>query len=230
MSAADALAALARLKIDPATVPGFVGAHLERDAVVVTARMGYPADREPSEADACEALRRHKAYRTHHRQGGLWTLTFNLPSPEALAGEDPFARERRAAAEVTRQREADAVAADLAHLDRIFGDVTAEIARADATHGPQDSMPLGGTADLRDAYASGETADAVRGACDRAHADGSCTWVHVEAEELAEAADANTAAEQRTEWVQVAAVAVKAIRALDRQKLREASQSEAPAL
>ena len=89
-------------------------------------------------------------------------------------------------------------------------DVHAERTRQHTLHGEQTLAD--GTAEAWDQV----EADAARLRCDRATLAGSVTWRHVLEEEVAEAfAEADPVA-LRAELVQVAAVAVQWIEALDR--------------
>ncbi|MFL6073022.1 MAG: hypothetical protein ACJ73S_06445 [Mycobacteriales bacterium] len=93
-------------------------------------------------------------------------------------------------------------------LEAVLADVATERAAQDARWGPQD--PPDGTGP---AYA-GE-ADALREACGAAFRDGAGSWRHILAEEVAEAFAEDDPDRLRAELVQVAAVAVKWIQALD---------------
>jgi hypothetical protein len=93
-------------------------------------------------------------------------------------------------------------------LEAVLADVTAERVAQDARWGPQD--PPDGTGP---AYAA--EADALREACGAAFRDGAGSWRHILAEEVAEAFAEDDPDRLRAELVQVAAVAVKWIQALD---------------
>lgn len=62
-------------------------------------------------------------------------------------------------------------------------------------------------------------ADELRRVCQAAAADGTVTWAHILTEEVAEAFACDDPARLRTELVQVAAVAVAWIEAIDRRAL-----------
>jgi hypothetical protein len=89
-------------------------------------------------------------------------------------------------------------------------DVHAERTRQHERHGEQN-LP-NGTADAWDQV----EADAARQRCDRATATGSLTWRHVLEEEVSEALAEVDPEALRAELVQVAAVAIQWIEALDR--------------
>lgn len=98
-------------------------------------------------------------------------------------------------------------------LARVLVDVVAELARAVTVHGDQDDV-AGYTAAPR----IGVAVDARRD-CRTAFAAGAGSWAHILVEEVAEAVDEaadGDVHDLRAELVQVAAVAVRWIRALDR--------------
>lgn len=89
-------------------------------------------------------------------------------------------------------------------------EVLGERERQDARWGEQNHPD--GTGDLV------EVADAVftRQLCDDAFRDGEGTWLHILAEEVAEAFAESDPAKLRVELIQVAAVAVAWVEAIDR--------------
>jgi hypothetical protein len=93
-------------------------------------------------------------------------------------------------------------------LESVLADVIAERAAQDARWGPQD--PPDGTGPAHAAEA-----DTLRDACAAAFRDGAGSWRHILAEEVAEAFAEDDPDLLRAELVQVAAVAVKWIQALD---------------
>ena len=88
--------------------------------------------------------------------------------------------------------------------------VAAERERQKAIHG-QQNLPDG----TGDPWDEAER-DAARVRCDRATLGGSLTWRHVLEEEMAEAMAETDATALREELLQVAAVAVQWVEALDR--------------
>jgi hypothetical protein len=107
-------------------------------------------------------------------------------------------------------------------------EVGAERERQDAKWGEQNhpdgtgafSVREGGRV-LPDEYVGAVRADRAReakSACDRAAAEGRLTYLHILREEVAEAAAEHDPALLRAELVQVAAVAVKWIEAIDRRR------------
>jgi hypothetical protein len=92
----------------------------------------------------------------------------------------------------------------------VLGEVLAERERQDAKHGVQDLPDDTGHNWLR--------ARAVedREACDRAAKEGLLTWRDVLDEEVSEAYAESDPAKLRAELIQVAAVAVKWVEAIDR--------------
>lgn len=121
------------------------------------------------------------------------------------------------------------------HRHKVLGEVDAERTRQDAKWGEQNHPDVdrvltdreGGCsiAEMAEWY-SVPTATAARDFCDIAAKRGGCTWAHILVEEVAEAIEAATLEQQdaidtgalRKELVQVAAVAVSWIEAIDRRK------------
>lgn len=103
-------------------------------------------------------------------------------------------------------------AATSAHtgLDRVLADVTVEREAQHDTWGIQQ-LPDG----TGPRWAT--VADDARRECERAAAAGELTWRHVLVEEVAEALAEDDPARLRAELVQVAAVAVQWLQAVDRQ-------------
>jgi hypothetical protein len=96
-----------------------------------------------------------------------------------------------------------------AELAAVLTEVAAERRRQDERWGPQNHPD--GTGDWL-----GAAAALVRKDCDQAAASGKLTWRHILQEEVAEAAAEEGPAELRRELIQVAAVAVAWVEALDR--------------
>src|SRR5581483_7213285 len=92
----------------------------------------------------------------------------------------------------------------------VLGEVSGERDRQEAKF-PEQELP-DGTAENGDV----ELASAARWACDRAAADGSLTWRHILKEEFREALAESDPVLLRAELVQVAAVAVRWVEAIDR--------------
>jgi hypothetical protein len=92
----------------------------------------------------------------------------------------------------------------------VLRDVLAERVAQDHRWGRQDHPDGTGNADLRVA------AEQARAACQRAAGDGSLTWRHILTEEVAEAFAEPDIEQVRSELIQVAAVAVAWIEAIDR--------------
>jgi hypothetical protein len=97
---------------------------------------------------------------------------------------------------------------------RVLEDVAAERARQRARYGAQ-ALPDGTGGTFR---AAGRRLSQRR--CDRATAAGRVTWAHVLEEEVSEVLAETDAELLRAELVQVAAVAVQWIEALDRRRRR----------
>jgi hypothetical protein len=97
----------------------------------------------------------------------------------------------------------------------VLGDVAAERTRQDEKWGPQDH-PDGTGGRWR-----GITAAAAKRECQEAFAAGRGTWALVLQEEVAEVLAESDREALRTELVQVAAVAVAWIEALDRRDAKE---------
>jgi hypothetical protein len=91
----------------------------------------------------------------------------------------------------------------------LFGDVDAEIERADVVWGDNADLPNG----TDPAYTT--LADYAKQDTDAAHAAGSLTWLHVLNEEVCEAFAETDPVALRAELVQVAATALRWVRALD---------------
>lgn len=109
----------------------------------------------------------------------------------------------------------------------VLAEVRVERARQDAKHGVQDlpdgtgsyRVTLDGLVSDPDiAVIRRERADEARRSCDRAFAEGLCTYRHVLEEEVREAFAEEDPARLRAELVQVAAVAVKWVEAIDRRR------------
>jgi len=121
------------------------------------------------------------------------------------------------------------------HRQEVLGEIDAERTSQDAKWGEQNHPDVdrvltdreGGCsiAEMAGWY-SAPTATAARDLCDLAAKRGGCTWAHILVEEVAEAIEAATLEQQdaidagalRKELVQVAAVAVSWIEAIDRRK------------
>lgn len=106
-----------------------------------------------------------------------------------------------------------------AHTSAIVESVLAECASANAKHGTNDAIPDGTGGDLSETLAA-----SARAACDQAMERGFLTWGLVLREETAEALAERDPAALRAELVQVAAVAMRWIRALDRRASRPARE------
>jgi hypothetical protein len=96
-------------------------------------------------------------------------------------------------------------------LADILAEITAERARQDAKFGEQNHPDGTGEIYRRDA-------DLARDRCQRAHRRGGLTFQHILDEEVAEAYAESDPAKLREELVQVAAVAVAWIEAIDRRE------------
>ena len=94
--------------------------------------------------------------------------------------------------------------------NRIIADLEDELGRAHAKHGSQ-SLPLG----TRNGGMNLVWRRQAQASCDRATREGTLTWMHVIEEELAESACEEDPEKFRAELIQVAAMAVKAIKDLD---------------
>lgn len=94
-------------------------------------------------------------------------------------------------------------------LDRVLGDITAEREAQHAAWGTQHHM-VDGTGPQWTSLAQ-----TARQECDQASETGQLSWRHVLVEEVAEALAEHDPAELRRELVQVAAVAVQWIQAID---------------
>lgn len=94
----------------------------------------------------------------------------------------------------------------------IFSEIYAERLRQDLKWGEQNHP--NGTED--DTGLSKLAADAARASCDKAFAEGRGTWRHILEEELFEAVAEDDPVKLRGELIQVAAVAVAWIEAIDR--------------
>lgn len=97
------------------------------------------------------------------------------------------------------------------HTLDVLGDVGGERERQDNKWGPIRDFP-DGTAEY-DAVAN---ANAAKDACEMAFREGRGTWAHIFKEEVAEALAESDVEALRTELIQVAAVAVAWVQALDR--------------
>lgn len=92
----------------------------------------------------------------------------------------------------------------------VLVEVASERAKQDARWGMQDS-PNGTGGGNSKAHA-----DLARNACDEVHSRGACTYAHILREEFAEAMAEESDQKLRAELIQVAAVCVKWIEAIDR--------------
>ena len=97
----------------------------------------------------------------------------------------------------------------------ILGEVAAERRRQEAKF-PNQQLPDGTGAEGLRMYA-----DLARATCEQAASDGTLTWWDVLHEEWAEAGAEGDEAQLRAELIQVAAVAVRWIEAIDRRSSRE---------
>lgn len=97
------------------------------------------------------------------------------------------------------------------HRAKVLAEVEAERTRQDAKWGQQDH-PVQRAEENYTAYDSGF----ARRRCDKRFAEGRGSFADILLEEVYEAIDAESEAEARKELVQVAAVAVSAIQAIDR--------------
>ena len=111
-------------------------------------------------------------------------------------------------------------------LDRagfpVLGEIVQERARQDAKWGEQnhpDGTAVFPRADRR-------AADEARRECQTLAAGGFCTWRAILAEEVAEAFAESDPAKLRAELVQVAAVAVQWIQAIDRRAAADRAEAE----
>lgn len=117
----------------------------------------------------------------------------------------------------------------MASLSEIVAEVVAEVWSSAAWHGDQSGLPLGTGPDLiltdLPSYTRAARADHLaawakarcRAASINEGGDGSITWEHILTEEFFEALAEDDPAALRGELVQLAAVAVKAVQALDHQ-------------
>ena len=96
--------------------------------------------------------------------------------------------------------------------DLVLGQVGTERAAQDAKWGPQNHPDGTGGRDARDAC------DAARMLCDLRHREGRGTWSDILREEVCEAFAESDPRKLRAELVQVAAVAVAWVEAIDRRK------------
>lgn len=102
--------------------------------------------------------------------------------------------------------------------DRVLQEVLAERVRQDEKWGEQNHPD--GTGSLKQRLA----ADDAKAACDQVFAEGRGDWAHILFEEVREALAESNPAALRTELLQVAAVAVNWVEAIDR---RATSKEEA---
>lgn len=121
-----------------------------------------------------------------------------------------------------------AVPAGFARMERVLGQVRAERGRQDAKWGVQDHPSVDPVLMQRDGGCEPErmaseyeipTEPRAKALCEMAARAGRCTFAHIAVEELAEAVAAATAAGEascRAELVQLAAVVVAWIEAIDR--------------
>ena len=116
------------------------------------------------------------------------------------------------------------MAADLTFpesVHRVVADVIAERERQHAKWGEQDHPDGTGPGALADLSYRCTTADAAKGQCGRAFAQGTGTYAHIMYEEVCEAFEERDLARLRTELIQVAAVAVAWVEKLDRDMEKE---------
>lgn len=120
----------------------------------------------------------------------------------------------------------------LAPSQAVYDQIAAEVTRSTQKHGDQSHVPLG-TGDQTPmlhgcelpqphphaAVTMGTFAHTARAVTDSAFRDGYGTWADILLEEVAEALAEDTPAKVRAELIQVAAVAVKFIDAIDRQEV-----------
>lgn len=99
---------------------------------------------------------------------------------------------------------------------RVLAEVAQERVRQDAKWGQQDHPDGTGPDGTLHGVKFSVWADQFRRTCQQAFADGAGTWLHVLAEEFAEAAAEGGPATLRAELIQVAAVAVAWTEAIDR--------------
>lgn len=92
----------------------------------------------------------------------------------------------------------------------IYDEIIAERARQDAKWGEQNWPSVGGPNNFE------QLAEFAKASCNNAMHDGTCTFFHIANEELLEAAAARDDVERRRELVQLAAVCVQWIEAIDR--------------
>lgn len=117
----------------------------------------------------------------------------------------------------------------------VLVEVRMERHRQDAKWGEQNHPDGTGAMCMRDGRPTAdptilevrrERAQLERQACDEAALAGRLTWRHILREEVAEACAEDDPAKLRAELVQVAAVAVKWIEAIDRRQARDSSRKE----
>lgn len=94
-------------------------------------------------------------------------------------------------------------------LGRVLADITAEREAQHGVHGVQHHLPDGTGPEWAN------LAEQARAECERAAAAGRLTWRHILFEEVAEALAENNTNRLRTELVQVAAVGVQWLQAID---------------
>lgn len=107
-------------------------------------------------------------------------------------------------------------------LDRVLADITAEREAQHAAWGVQHRLPDG----TGPQWAT--QADAARRRCEHAAARAHLAWRHILLEEVAEALAENDPARLRAELIQVAAVAVQWIQAIDQRPAPPAATPEKP--
>jgi hypothetical protein len=103
---------------------------------------------------------------------------------------------------------------------RILGEIQAERARQDAKWGEQNHPDGTGLAPDMQRH----LADEARALCERAFRDGFGAWAHILMEEVREANAESDPVKLRAELVQVAAVAIAWIGAIDRRAAKEADR------
>lgn len=109
------------------------------------------------------------------------------------------------------------------HLLSVLNEIKAERERQDAKWGEQNHP--NGTGGPTKAQRI-ELANLAKLACDTAAKQGKLTWNHILTEEMMEAIAEDDAALLRAELVQVAAVTVSWIQAIDRKSFKDASEAE----
>lgn len=101
-------------------------------------------------------------------------------------------------------------------MSSVLAEIVLERNRQDAKWGEQNHPDGTGPDAMVAGLWLGGWAPIMRKATQRAATEGWLTWLHVLAEEFAEAAEADSKANLRAELIQVAAVAIAWIEAIDR--------------